>query len=549
MVARLNRRQLLAGAAAGAAAWALPGPRAARAADPPEEWNPGELAHLIPAASHERVRIKASFRSALRAPPRLRVGDREVAGTRTDTRGRFWAFELGGLKPATRYSLALRDSGGRALCDSWPLATFPAPDATRERFRLLVYTCAGGDEAFASPDGTPAFVPLSERRRLLRRGLSFSPDAVLAIGDHTYLDQQSGILRLLRLQGEARIRELAQQLGVEPVMFNRAEPVLGGPNEELLVDAVDPQLARLYGTLLRSVPSFFSQDDHDYFEDDRTSEEYVTFPPDPFMLRLARAVQHLYYPEFFADPHQPPGLAGIGAPDRTPSTSECYGAVRFGRLAELLVYDCRRHLTLKGPSAGFVPRETEAWLRERMRTSDASHVVNVPSTPIAWSAGKWLEWYPDLLQPGGGLGTRTPKPYWQTGWFAQHNRLLEAASRRGGVPLFVSGDLHSLGVGRVVRSRELDLRANPVVSLLSGPIGTGPPGWPSNPGNRGTRGTPPEWLEVQEELPCVERNGFTLIDFAPQGIRVRMFSWRLGDPPAAIDALEPFHEFERASRA
>jgi hypothetical protein len=104
-------------------------------------------------------------------------------------------------------------------------------------------------------------------------------------------------------------------------------------------------------------------------------------------------------------------------------------------------------------------------------------------------------------------------------------------------------------VGRVVRSRELDLRANPVVSLLSGPIGTGPPGWPSNPGNRGTRGTPPEWLEVQEELPCVERNGFTLIDFAPQGIRVRMFSWRLGDPPAAIDALEPFHEFDLASRA
>ena len=76
--------------------------------------------------------------------------------------------------------------------------------------------------------------------------------------------------------------------------------------------AVGPQIADLYGTMLRSLPVFFLQDDHDYFEDDAADDFVVTFPPDPFMLELGRATQHLYYPEFLPDADRPLGLAGLG---------------------------------------------------------------------------------------------------------------------------------------------------------------------------------------------------------------------------------------------
>src|SRR5262245_14887815 len=70
----------------------------------------------------------------------------------------------------------------------------------------------------------------------------------------------------------------------------------------------------------------------------------------------------------------------------------------------------------------------------------------------------------------GKMTTATPKPYWQTGWMAQHDRLLTAISAmKGRVPIVVSGDLHAVGMARIVRSGRQELRANPVASVLSGP--------------------------------------------------------------------------------
>ena len=71
----------------------------------------------------------------------------------------------------------------------------------------------------------------------------------------------------------------------------------------------------------------------------------------------------LYYPEFLPDPMRPLGLASASAADRPARVSESYGTLRYGRLAEVLMYDCRRHLTMHGPSAVFVPPEVEAWLK------------------------------------------------------------------------------------------------------------------------------------------------------------------------------------------
>src|SRR5262249_51492401 len=104
--------------------------------------------------------------------------------------------------------------------------------------------------------------------------------------------------------------------------------------------------------------------------------------------------------------------------------------------------------------------------------------------------GKWGEWYPDVLGPDGKLTTAKPKPYWQPGWLKQHDRLMEAiAAVRERVPLVMSGDLHAIAVGRMMRSGKLDFSANPINAVLTGPISTRPSGWPS--ARRGTGALPP----------------------------------------------------------
>jgi hypothetical protein len=118
----------------------------------------------------------------------------------------------------------------------------------------------------------------------------------------------------------------------------------------------------------------------------------------------------------------------------------------------MLLYDVRRTMTLAGASAVFVDLEVERWLRARTAGTDTTHLVHAPSNPPGWSAGKWGEWYPDILGGDGKLTTSQPKPYWQTGWLAQHDRLMTSlAAMRDRVPLVVSGDLHAIAMGRMLR--------------------------------------------------------------------------------------------------
>ena len=84
----------------------------------------------------------------------------------SDTRGEFWQFSATDLKPGSPYRLALADDRGRALCEPWELSTFPAADATPDRFRVLFFTCAGGPD---SPNLTSGNLPIAIRNRLLRR--------------------------------------------------------------------------------------------------------------------------------------------------------------------------------------------------------------------------------------------------------------------------------------------------------------------------------------------------------------------------------------------
>jgi hypothetical protein len=528
-----SRRDFLIGAASLATS-VIPGRSASAAQARLDRWDSGDLVHLLPTATHERFLIKASFKASQHAAPVLLVGSRKLSGRAGDTLGFFWTFDAAGLEPGRPYTLQIVDARGRPLCAPWPLATPPSPSDSPKSVRLLIYSCAGGHDVL--PDHRPTdvsthrFLTLAVRRRMLERAMSFAPDAVVANGDHIYWD-----LRTVR----------ADLLGVSPAgkkyagVFDRTQRVRGTPNEQVLKRAVGPQVADLYGTMMRSTPVFFLQDDHDYFENDEADDRLVTFPPDPFMLDLARASQLLYYPEFLPDVHRGQSLPSASAADRPAGVSESFGTLRYGKLLELLMYDCRRFMTLTGADATFVPQPVEEWLKARMAVSDATHVVNMPSTPPGWSAGKWGEWYADMDDGNQRLTTTIPKPSWQSGWRLQHDRLLQASSAmRGRIPLFISGDLHAIGEGKIFETSGIDLRSNPVITVLPGPVGTGRPGWPSLV--RGLRALPPAGLEIEEGLPALEENGFTIADFTPERVTLRYFKWKLGRAEAALDTLEPF---------
>ena len=525
---RISRRRLIKGSLYGAAAVAIKG----YAQQSP--WQPGLVRHLLPAVTHNRLLLKASVDRPLAAPPALRAGPRAATGLPLDSSGEFFSFDVVGLEPESTYELSLEDANGTPLCDSWPISTFPDPEAAPRRFRLLVYTCAGGHPATINSDtNSPYFVSIANRRKMLLTGLSYNPDAMIAIGDHVYWDLRSPVGSVM-LGNAPEARSLVGS-------FTRNMPVLGTDNERKLKLVVTPQVCDLYGTDFRSTPVCFVQDDHDYFENDEATEEMVTFPPDDFMLRLARATQRLYYPEFLPHASRPAGLPSSGAADRTAGVSESFGTLRYGKLLEIMMYDCRRYMTLTGPVGGFLPETVEDWLMHRMAAEETRHVVNLPSTPVGWSAGKWGEWYPDLLQPNGELGVAQPKYLWQPGWKLQHNRLLQAASNMTGVPLFLSGDLHALGEGRIMRYGDLDLGGNPVVSVLTGPISSGPKAWPSS-----WRGTPPRTptgIELDAGLDPLEKNGFSIIDFTEDRVEGQMFSWKMDEPVEDLDNLQPFHRF------
>lgn len=560
----VTRRQLLR-LSAGGAAIAAEGCR-----EPAEAigWNRGPIRHLLPTASDRAFNIKLSLGTASESAPVLHVrkaseaGDREeplrVNGERQDSRGRFWAFRVGGLAPDTLYSLRLYEAGaaGRErletlsgaetpaaapLCDAWPLRTLPAPEARPDHLRIVAFTCAGGPNLPTPPSLFHAFKPTAYRQKLFDRMLERTPDLAIANGDHVYFD-----LPQMSRARESLLGALAASVveGIDAI-FDPSLPVLGTDNETALTTVGDDQIAGIYGVRFRSTPTFFVTDDHDYFANDDATPEGITLPPDAFHMALRNALQRLYLPEFIVqeEPGQPlPGRFDAGGI----ALSSHFGEVRYGDLFRGLCYDCSGYLGLE-PEAGLVPPAVEAWLLDRTREEDTLHLVHLPSHPVGWTAGKWREWYPDLLESSGslvaavGVDEDGNKYAWQPGWWQQHQRLLRAlAAQTRREPLVVSGDLHALGIVRIEQSGELDLSESPVHSVLSGPVGVGDIGWPSRA--RGVDARTPSELRVTELLTLDERNGFTLLDFERRHATIDLLACPPGwTAPEALDV-------ERAAR-
>ena len=502
-----------------------------------QSWWQGDLAHLLPMVNDNRILLKASFNTALTNSPILSVNGVSVAGQRSGTTGRFWQFDVSGLDAGAVYELQLKDADAKALCDPWPLKTFPAPDESVDRLRVMVYTCAGGDENKGVNQGLPEAVSKELRQRFFRRGLSMSPDAVIAIGDQVYLDIETGINDKIYGPGT---REFFDEYG----WFDDSLPVIGSKNEEILAAMADEQIAKLYGVMFRSVPTYLTMDDHDYFENDEASAHRITFPINSFNLRLGRTTQHLYFPEFLPDHNRPAGLSGASAADRAPGLSEAFGTLRYGDLAEILMYDCRRFMDLKAEFARFVPADAERWLMERTQSNDVRHCLHAPSTPMGWSAGKWGEWYPDKFD-NKKLTTKKKKPHWQQGWFDQHQRILSALSNQQSRPaVSVSGDLHAIGYGVIEQSGDNSYAQNPIHSILSGPIGTEQEGFPSF--YRGIGAQVPNALSMNEVTAPLEKLGFTMLDIEKDVITVRQYAWWRPEPETAVDSIQPFATYQIA---
>ncbi len=524
----------------GASAGLLALPRFA-SAQTGKDWDAGQLAHVIPTASHERFLIKASFKAALTEPPRLNVDGKPIEGVQTDPDGRFWRFDAQSLQPATQYELRITDRGGVPLSGSWPLKTFPAPDASPERMRMVAFTCAGGMQVLRFRDKT-FFLEMESRRRLLARALSFAPDALISNGDHIYWDQ----LTLLNKPFAKFVQEQVWPLVGGPL--DLSVPMLHPRNRQIFVKICDAQIPDLYQTALRSTPSFFIVDDHDYFENDEFDDKLATLPPDDYGIVAAEQTQHLYYPEFLADVNRPPWLDNGDLARLAPNTNGKFGTIRFGRLLESVLYDCRRYVNYKGKHAKIVPQWTEDWLVARTRAEDTTHFFHAPSLPFAYVSGKLGDWYPDILDEATGkmrLGDN--KPGWQQGWFNQHQRLVEAiASQKRRAGLVVQGDMHATAAGKFTRSADLRLE-QPVHTILAGTLGTGDIGFPS--AYRRVESSPSLLLEMDQALKPTEKNGFTLIDITPDKMTFSIFMWRPPQPVEEIDTMKPALVYEVPRKA
>lgn len=145
----IDRRQFLRASSGAALTAALPGGgfigSATAQSRPDSVWDAGSLRHLLPTVSDSRILVKAWFKMALAAAPRLRIGDLLASRRMTDTRGEHWQFQAANLRPGQRYALSLQGSDGKALCQPWGFPPFRRPMHARSIF---------GSSSFPAPTVT-----------------------------------------------------------------------------------------------------------------------------------------------------------------------------------------------------------------------------------------------------------------------------------------------------------------------------------------------------------------------------------------------------------
>ena len=461
--------------------------------------------HILPTASQDKIVISVSLYEPASELEVMLDSKRSIKGTRIDRQGTNWQIRIENLQANKSYELELF-SDHQSIFEPWKLKTFPESEAEIEEASFMAFTCPGGGDGFRA-SGREFFKPFSFRRKIFEEGLSKEPNFAIAIGDHVYWDlrgedsppvgRNSKLIKFF-LGGYLRFRYGA---------FNRSESAESSNNEKVLKKIGNEQIADLYGTIFKSTPIFFIPDDHDYFENDDAEEEIVTFPADKFSKSAFKRMADLFYPPMLDTPD--------GISERTT------GRIRFGKAFEGLMADCAGNMTLGDKKAVLISDQDEKWIRERLQVSDARHLAFIPSHPLGYTAGKWREWYPDVVAEEGASGTvvnellsglkgslttKVNKYLWQQGWFLQHQRLLKEISNRKGSRFIFSGDIHAIGASSIHQSEDLILEKE-VKTFLVGPVSSSTGTWPSFA--RGISADNPEYISSEEIFPILEENGFT----------------------------------------
>ena len=346
----VSRRQFLRGT--GLAAWSLAAPsdllaQPSGASAAAGAWDPGVVRHVLPTVSDTRMLIKASFAAPLAETPILRVGGASVRGRMSDTRGEFWQFHATDLAAGRSYQLALVDSNGRRPVPAVGARDFPRPRRTPGAIPpavSLLRRRSRGDEISAAGRAEPVAAP---RAQLPAAG-----------GDRQRRPRVLGSAVAADVEAARRARRKPSRWpasSTAPAWFSAAttRPCSSEP-----AGTADRRCLRRRIPFHAGASSFRTT----------TTISTTTKRPtrsSPFRPRISccssRAPRSsMFYPEFLPDVGRPRGLPWSSAA-RPASTalSETFGTIRYGRLAEVLLYDIRRTLTLAGPSAVYVDREAE----------------------------------------------------------------------------------------------------------------------------------------------------------------------------------------------
>jgi hypothetical protein len=110
-------------------------------------------------------------------------------------------------------------------------------------------------------------------------------------------------------------------------------------------------------------------------------------PPDTYGTLGAEQTQRLYYPEFLPDPNRPAWLPGGDKDGIPPGTNITFGTLRYDKLLEVVLDDCRRFVDSKDDLAKVLPQWAEDWLIARTMAEDTMHFFHAPSLPFAYSSG------------------------------------------------------------------------------------------------------------------------------------------------------------------
>jgi len=478
-----------------------------------------KVIHILSSASDTKLAVTISLSKGI-SQAYIKINQKSFFGKKIDRDGKHWQFICNNLIADKTYALSIF-SKDEMLEPEWPLKTLPHLNDKKDNLKIMAFTCAGGGDG-TSFGGKEFFKPYVFRQKMFSEGIKEKPDLAIAIGDHVYWDLRGGSLPPFGRQQSVFIKFfIGSLLKFLYGSFNRDEDALSINNEKVLKNIGNDQIASLYGKRFKSIPIYFLPDDHDYFENDDAEENLVTFPADKFSKSAFKGMADLFYPPLLDCPNG--------------SIGRKIGRIRYGNLFEGLLADCAGDMSLGGKNAKLINKKNEEWILTRFQESSVLHLAFIPSHPLGYTAGKWREWYPDVVASDneegvilnellsgktGKLTTKAEKYLWQQGWFLQHQRFLKGLSNRVENSFTFSGDIHAIAANKIIKSDNYSLKKQ-ILSVLVGPISSSTGTWPS--AARGIVASKPEFLEVNEELKIKEQNGFSIIEINKEKVEINLY--------------------------